>query len=104
MNTVFKNRSLTTYIHTYILLYMTTKVQKWGNSLAVRLPKELAKAMDFKSGTAVRFVQKGSRVEIQLIPTAKVKKYSLKELVAGITKENKHELYDWGKPMGKEVW
>ncbi len=88
----------------YILLYMTTKVQKWGNSLAVRLPKELVKSMDFIPGTTVRFVQKGTRLEIQRVSTTKVKKYSLTELVSGITKENKHELYDWGKPMGKEVW
>jgi antitoxin MazE len=102
--TFSKNQALTPYIHMYILLCMTTKVQKWGNSLAVRLPKELAKSMDFIPGTTVRFVQKGTHVEIQRVSDAKIKKYSLKELVAGITKENKHELYDWGKPMGKEVW
>jgi antitoxin MazE len=83
---------------------MTTKVQKWGNSLAVRLPKELADKMDLKSGTAVRFVRKGANVEMQPIAASKPKKYSLEELVAQITPENKHDVFDWGKPMGKEIW
>lgn len=28
----------------------------------------------------------------------------LKEILAGITKENQHDLVDWGSPVGKEVW
>ena len=83
---------------------MTTKVQKWGNSLAVRLPKELADKMDLKSGTAIRFVQKGTNVEMQPIATTKPKKYSLEELVAQITPDNKHDVFDWGEPIGKELW
>ena len=81
---------------------MTTKVQKWGNSLAVRLPKELAKSLDLKSGTVVRFVKKGANVEMQPIST--VKQYSIEELLKGMTKKNLHSETDWGKPVGKEVW
>ena len=32
---------------------MTTKVQKWGNSLAVRLPKEMIKQLALKEGSGV---------------------------------------------------
>ena len=83
---------------------MTTKVQKWGNSLAMRLPKELARNFNLKAGSRISFVQKDYTFEVK--PEVKVSKpkYTLEELVAGITPKNRHKEFDWGKPMGKEIW
>jgi len=79
---------------------MTTKVKKWGNSLAIRIPDEFAENLDLRDGSPVRFEQSGDKIVI-----AKAKpRYTLEALVKGITKKNRHEEFDWGKPKGKEIW
>lgn len=80
---------------------MTTTVQKWGNSLALRIPSSLAKDVH---------LHQGSEVEVAIVEGAMVikpigrRKYSLRRLLKGITKENIHEEQDWGGPIGREVW
>ena len=83
---------------------MTTKIQKWGNSLAMRLPKELADSFNLKAGSQVTFVTNKDGFTIKPQAKVKIPKYTLKELVAGITPQNRHKEFDWGEPMGKEVW
>lgn len=80
---------------------MTTKVQKWGNSLAVRLPKEAVRKFDLGEGSPVVVVASGSSISIKPV---KPETYSLKEMLSRVTKNNRHELVDWGKPVGKEIW
>jgi len=79
---------------------MTTKVKKWGNSLAVRIPDEFAENLDLKDGSVVGFKQ----TKNEIIITKTKPKYTLEDMVKGITKKNRHKEYDWGKPMGKEIW
>jgi antitoxin MazE len=80
---------------------MRIKIQKWGNSLAVRIPKALA---------AGENLSKGSVVEMKLTAGALVLKpvrpasYRLEDLLAGVTKENLHGEVDMGPPVGREVW
>lgn len=80
---------------------MTTKVKKWGNSLAIRIPDEFAASLDLKDGSAVAF--RLSKNAIVISPSRPV--YTLEELVKGITKKNRHKLV-WpdDEPRGKEVW
>ena len=80
---------------------MLTKVQKWGNSLAVRIPKPLAEEMGISDNSKVNMALHDGKLTVSPIS---IPKYSLKELVAGITKKNVHPEYDWGRPQGKEVW
>ena len=79
---------------------MTTKVKKWGNSLAVRIPDEFAENLDLKDGSVVGFKQ----TKNEIIITKTKPKYTLEDMMKGITKKNRHKEYDWGKPMGKEIW
>lgn len=84
---------------------MSTKLQKWGNSLAVRIPDAVVKDAGFTPGTEVS-VHK-VRNTIVLAPVrgkGKKRRPTLEELVARITPENRHEEIDWGPPVGKEVW
>jgi len=80
---------------------MTTKIRKWGNSLAVRIPDEFAENLDLRDGSVVGFEQKENRI---IITKAKPK-YTLEDMVKGITKKNSHKLI-WpdDAPRGKEVW
>ena len=80
---------------------MTTKIQKWGNSLAVRIPNEFAKNLNWSSGAIVSFQQLGNK----MIITSNRPKYTLEQMVKGITKKNRHKsLWPNDKPRGKEVW
>jgi antitoxin MazE len=79
---------------------MRTQVGKWGNSLAVRIPRGYVQEMKLKEGMDLDVsLADGGLV---LRPTARV--YSLDELVRGITPENRHDETDWGESVGKESW
>jgi antitoxin MazE len=78
---------------------MTTKIQKWGNSLAVRIPKEVAEG--FRSGVSVDLRREGDALIVR--PSKKVK-FLLEDLVSRIETKHLHKEADWGKPIGKELW
>jgi antitoxin MazE len=79
---------------------MKTNLTKWGNSLAIRIPSAFAEEIHAYDGAEVDLSV--SRGKIVIAPLKR--KYDLKELVDGITAENRHEETDWGKPAGKEIW
>ena len=78
---------------------MLAMVRKWGNSAAVRLPASvLAEAkLGFDQSVDVR-VEDGAVVIRSVRP-----RYTLEELVAQITPENRHEETDWGPDVGLEI-
>jgi antitoxin MazE len=79
---------------------MRTLVSKWGNSLGVRIPKAAADAAGLSAGASVEVkVARGSVV----IALAR-HEYSLEELTAAITRQNRHGEADWGSPAGNESW
>lgn len=74
------------------------QMAKWGNSLAVRVPKDIAEQAHLKEGDAVEIKAAKGKIELrraERIPT-------LKELVAQITPENRHPETDWGPDVGRE--
>ena len=76
---------------------MTTLVSKWGNSLGIRISKSIAAAANVGDGDEVNVsVQNGAFV---IRPA--VKRYTIEELVEGITPKNRHVDVDWGRPTGK---
>lgn len=79
------------------------KAKKWGNSLAVRLPKEVVDGFHLADGTNIVLHMDPIRGLIALIPSKK-NVPTLEKLVAGITKKNIHPETDWGKPRGTEFW
>lgn len=79
---------------------MKTVVQKWGNSLALRIPKTMAVHINVKEGAPVEILEAGGSLHIK---PAKAKP-SLKEILSKITPENLHGETRTGKAVGKEVW
>ena len=80
---------------------MVATVAKWGNSLAVRIPQNLAKEINLAEGVEIDLsVVDGSLV----IKPRSRKRYSLDELIQGITPENLHSEIDSGIAVGNEVW
>ena len=80
---------------------MRTEIQKWGNSLAVRIPKAIAAESKIRQGSEVELtLEKGRVVLIPLAPS----EYSLEELLAAVDKKNLHEGVDTGPAVGREIW
>ena len=79
---------------------MGTKVARWGNSLALRLPRDVAARANLAEGQEVDIEVEGEVVTIR----RRSPRYGLEELLAGVTDENLHDETDWGRPEGKEVW
>jgi antitoxin MazE len=80
---------------------METKVQKWGNSLGVRLPKTITQSQLLAAGSRVRISEINQQIIIEALSEPALK---LADLVATITPQNLHVEIDWGKAQGNEVW
>ncbi len=78
-----------------------TKVKKWGNSLAIRIPQAVVQDLGLSSESQVQLTSNGKSVT--LTPKVK-KKLSLDDLLEGVTPENIHQEVDWGSSVGKEIW
>ncbi len=80
---------------------MHAKVQKWGNSLALRIPKAFAVDTQLENDSMVDI----SVVEGQIIvkPLGKPE-WTLEELLSGINQENIHNEIDTGNVTGNEIW
>ncbi len=78
---------------------MQVRVTKWGNSLGVRVPKDLAGRVGLREGARVRIEAKGNQLVISIDRPV----YSLSELLDGLTPDAMHEAFDWGDDVGREV-
>lgn len=85
---------------------MEAKIQKWGNSLALRIPKTFAAHVHFEQNTRVDISVEQDKLIIK--PSAQkppVKNAEILEhLLAGITDDNLHKEVQTGEPVGQEVW
>lgn len=79
---------------------MTTKVQKWGNSLAVRIPRVLAEETRLSPGASVEIRVAGGQLIIQARPKPR---YRLNDLLRKVTKRNLHPETSTGGPVGREA-
>ena len=78
---------------------MTAKVQKWGNSLAVRIPKPLAKEAHLSNDTEVELsVQRGKLT----VERARPRRFRLADLLAEVRPSNVHDEVTFGGPTGRE--
>ncbi|GJM41551.1 MAG: multidrug transporter MatE [Ardenticatenaceae bacterium] len=80
---------------------MQTHVKKWGNSLALRIPKPLAEQLAIKTDTEVEIVVEGGQLLVRPLPEPNL---TLEELLAQITDENLHDEVETGVAIGQEVW
>ncbi len=80
---------------------MHVRVQKWGNSLAVRIPKPLAEDAEVKEGTVLNLAVSGGKV---VATPVRKRKLSLRQLLAEVNRKNLHAEVDSGRSVGREVW
>ena len=80
---------------------MQTQIKKWGNSLALRIPKLLAEQLDIKTDSEVEIAVEDGQMVIRPLPEPTL---TLEELLAQITDENLHEEVETGTAVGGETW
>lgn len=85
---------------------MKGKIAKWGNSIAVRLPKPLVDDLGLVPGREVHLDRVGTMIAIETQPHAKIPRYRLEDLVAEMKRlgpENEPAMVDWGPDRGSEI-
>jgi len=77
-----------------------TKVQKWGNSLAVRIPKAFADELGLENNAVVEMTLNEGKLVVKVAP----RQPTLEDLLARVTPENIHKEIDDGGSVGREAW
>lgn len=80
---------------------MVTKIQMWGNSLGLRIPKSFAAEVKVEPGAEVDLSVIEGRLVVQPIHP---RKYDLATLLEGVDDSNLHDEVDTGEPVGREAW
>lgn len=80
---------------------MRTRVQRWGNSLALRIPSAFAKETALESGVEVELTLDAGRLVVTPLVAPS---YNLTGLLDQVTPENLHTETDTGASRGDEVW
>ena len=80
---------------------MQARIQKWGNSLALRIPKSFAVEARLEEDAVVEMTLVEGQIVIKLIAAHE---WTLEELLAGVTRNNIHREIETGSKVGKELW
>ena len=80
---------------------MITRIRRWGTSLALRIPKALAREAGLQEGALVEVSAR--RRKVILAPT-EGPPLTLDQLLEGVTEENRHHEVSTGLPSGQEAW
>ena len=80
---------------------MKTRVQKWGNSLALRIPKSFAAEVGLNPNSSVEMSLRDGKL---VVAASDKPKFTLRQLLAQVTEENLHHEVDTGPAVGGEVW
>lgn len=80
---------------------MLTKVQKWGNSLALRIPKAFALDAQLENDSVVEISFVDGQIVIKPISTPNL---TLEQLLSGVNDNNIHHETDTGDVVGNEIW
>jgi antitoxin MazE len=78
---------------------MEAMVQKWGNSLGIRIPNLIVREFSLKNGSVVNINENGNEIVIK-----PVKKSRLSEMLDKINEQNLHHEIETTEPVGKEIW
>ncbi len=82
---------------------MLSKIQKWGNSQGIRIPKSLLKDSYIKIGDEVNITTIAGKIILE--PRRKIHgRYKIQNLIKKMPKNYNAKEEDWGKPVGQEVW
>ena len=78
---------------------MQVQIARWGNSLGLRIPKDVAARVGLRAGARVEVAAEGDKIVI----TPARPRYALRDLLQGVTPEAMREAFDWGPDKGREI-
>jgi antitoxin MazE len=79
---------------------MITTLSKWGNSLGVRLPQKSLSMLGLKQNSSIEIITTENSIILKPVDTPS----SLAELFEGYDGDYQPEEFDWGEPVGREIW
>lgn len=82
---------------------MITKLQNWGNSQGVRIPKQFLVQAAFLENDEVEIIVENNQIIIRHVPGS-ITKYTIQELFDGYNGEYKPAEEKWSPPLGREEW
>lgn len=82
--------------------FMQATIQKWGNSQGIRIPKAFLEALGMSENEVVELDRVNDNIVIK--KTKKENNLTLDDIFKGYSDECEAEKFDWGAPVGKEVW
>jgi antitoxin MazE len=90
------------YLHCrYKEASMKTRVQKWGDGLALRIPKSFAAETGLREDAAVELSVIEGRLIVEPVAQASP---TLEDFLRGVTDQNLHGEWNTGPAVGREVW
>jgi antitoxin MazE len=78
---------------------MEVQLTRWGSSLGMRIPKELATRFGLSEGAKVNVDADGDRIVVSVARP----RYRLEELLVDLTHDDLAAAFDWGLDQGREV-
>ena len=75
-----------------------------GNSLALRVPKAFAQEIGASIGKPANMEVRDGKLIVEIAKPRSKRRYTLDQLAADITPENRHSELNWGPPVGNEGW
>ena len=81
---------------------MRAKIQKWGNSQGLRLPKSILEEASISIGDDVEIIAREGQIMVR--PARARRRYRLEDLVARMPADYQVEEEPFGKPVGREEW
>lgn len=85
-------------------MVMKVEFLRWGNSLALRVPKAFAEEIGAVAGRRAEMTAENGVLVVKVSKPKRRRRYDLEHLINGITEENRHTEFDWGPSVGNEAW
>ena len=80
---------------------MEARLQKWGNSVGIRIPSSILKSLNLSINDKINLVEEDNKI---IITKSKKSKIDLKELFKNYNGENLAKEFEWDDPVGNEIW
>ena len=80
---------------------MEARLQKWGNSVGIRIPSSILKSMNIKTNDILNIEEQDNKI---IISIPKKRKISLAEKFKQYKGENLSKEFSWDENIGKEIW
>ena len=81
--------------------YVEIKLQKWGNSLGIRIPSNILKSLNLKTNDTIDIKEEDGKI---IITKIEKKNFSLEQRIKEYEGKNLSKEFEWDEPQGREIW